>query len=43
MKKIVKCDKAPAALSPYSLACAANALAFTSGKLGIDPASGKLA
>lgn len=43
MKKIVKCDKAPAALGPYNHACDVNGFVFTSGQIGIDPATGKLA
>ena len=43
MKNIIKCDSAPAALGPYSHACEANGFIFTSGQLGIDPATGKLA
>ena len=42
MKNIIKCDSAPAALGPYSHACEANGFIFTSGQLGIDPATGKL-
>ncbi len=36
-------DKAPAAVGPYSQAVAANGFLFTSGQLGIDPVTGKLA
>ena len=43
MKKIINCEKAPAALGPYNHACEANGFIFTSGQLGIDPATGKLA
>ena len=43
MKNIIKCDSAPAALGPDSHACEANGFIFTSGQLGIDPATGKLA
>ena len=42
MKKIIKCDKAPAALGPYNHACDANGFVFTSGQIGIDPATGNL-
>jgi len=42
MKKIISCDKAPAALGPYNHACEANGFVFTSGQIGIDPATGKL-
>jgi 2-iminobutanoate/2-iminopropanoate deaminase len=39
-KKIVKSDKAPAALGPYSVAVKAGHVVFTAGQLGIDPSSG---
>lgn len=42
MKKIINCENAPAALGPYNHACEANGFIFTSGQLGIDPATGKL-
>ncbi len=43
MKKvIVKSDKAPAALGPYSVAVKAGHVVFTAGQLGIDPSSGNL-
>ena len=43
MKKIITAEKAPAALGPYSHAVATGDLLFTSGQLGLDPATGKLA
>lgn len=43
MKKIITAQNAPAALGPYSHAVAAGDLLFTSGQLGMDPATGKLA
>ena len=43
MKKIITASNAPAALGPYSHAVAAGDLLFTSGQLGMDPATGKLA
>lgn len=43
MKKIITADNAPAALGPYSHAVAAGDLLFTSGQLGMVPATGKLA
>lgn len=43
MKKIITAPNAPAALGPYSHAVAAGDLLFTSGQLGMDPATGKLA
>jgi 2-iminobutanoate/2-iminopropanoate deaminase len=39
-KKIVKSDKAPAALGPYSVAVKAGHVVFTAGQLGLDPSSG---
>jgi len=42
MKKIVKCAKAPAAIGPYNHASDVNGFVFTSGQLGLDPATGKL-
>jgi len=38
--KIVKSDKAPEALGPYSVAVKAGHMVFTAGQLGIDPSSG---
>lgn len=38
-KKIIASSKAPAALGPYSTATVFNNLVFTSGQLGIDPAT----
>lgn len=43
MKKIITAANAPAALGPYSHAVAAGDLLFTSGQLGMDPTTGKLA
>jgi 2-iminobutanoate/2-iminopropanoate deaminase len=40
MKKIIKTEKAPAAIGPYSQAVKAGQLLFVSGQLGLDPASG---
>jgi 2-iminobutanoate/2-iminopropanoate deaminase len=44
MKKIVETDKAPGAIGPYSQAVEdpKTGLIFTSGQLGMDPASGRL-
>ena len=42
MKKPIKSDKAPQALGPYSQAIQAGDYLFTSGQVGIDPATGKL-
>lgn len=43
MKEIIRSQNAPAALGPYNHAIAFGQLVFTSGQLGIDPASGKFA
>ncbi len=43
MKKIITASNAPAALGPYSHAVSVGDLLFTSGQLGMDPATGKLA
>ncbi|MBO5340164.1 MAG: RidA family protein [Oscillospiraceae bacterium] len=43
MKKIITAENAPAALGPYSHAVTAGDLLFTSGQLGMDPSTGKLA
>lgn len=42
MKQIITASNAPAAIGPYSHAVAAGNFLFTSGQLGIDPATGKL-
>jgi 2-iminobutanoate/2-iminopropanoate deaminase len=39
-KEIIKTDKAPAAIGPYSQAVKYENLVFTSGTLGVDPGSG---
>lgn len=43
MKSIVYAPEAPSALGPYSHAVESNGLVFTSGQIGINPATGKLA
>lgn len=43
MKEIITCDHAPAAIGPYSHAVAIEGIVFTSGQLGINPATGKFA
>jgi 2-iminobutanoate/2-iminopropanoate deaminase len=43
MKDIIFTEQAPKAIGPYSQATATEALVFTSGQLGIDIATGKLA
>ena len=42
MKKVVKTDKAPAAIGPYSQAIECNGMIFTSGVIPIIPATGEL-
>jgi 2-iminobutanoate/2-iminopropanoate deaminase len=42
-KKVIVTDKAPKALGPYSVAIQAGMFVFTSGQLGLDPATGELA
>lgn len=42
MKTIVTAQNAPAALGPYSHAVSCGDLLFTSGQIGLDPATGKL-
>jgi 2-iminobutanoate/2-iminopropanoate deaminase len=41
-KKIIKSEKAPKAIGPYSVAIRAGKFVFTSGQLGLDPQSGNL-
>ena len=41
--QIVSTDKAPAAIGPYSQAAVVGNLVYTSGQIGIDPASGQIA
>ena len=42
-KQIIHTDKAPGAIGPYSQATRVGGAVFTSGQLGLDPATGKLA
>src|SRR5260370_887639 len=42
MKKVVATDKAPKAIGPYSQAVVYNGLAFLSGQIPLDPATGQL-
>jgi 2-iminobutanoate/2-iminopropanoate deaminase len=42
MKKVIKTDKAPKAIGPYSQAILANGMIFASGQIPIDPATGEL-
>jgi len=41
--KVIHSEKAPAAIGPYSQAIAHGDLVFTSGQIGIDPATGEVA
>ncbi len=43
MKTIITANDAPAALGPYSHAVAVGDLLYTSGQIGLNPATGKLA
>ena len=42
MKTIIKTDKAPQAIGPYSQAVSVNGLVFTSGQIALDPATGQV-
>lgn len=42
MKKIIRTDKAPAAIGPYSQAIEVNGMLFTSGVIPIDPETNQL-
>jgi 2-iminobutanoate/2-iminopropanoate deaminase len=42
-KEVIKTEKAPAAIGPYSQAVKYGNLIFTSGALGVDPATGLFA
>jgi len=41
-KTIISTDSAPAAIGPYSQAVATARMVFTSGQIGLDPATGEL-
>ena len=41
-RTVITSDKAPKALGPYSVAIRSADLVFTSGQLGLDPATGNL-
>lgn len=43
MKDIIKTDKAPAAIGPYSQAVEVNGMVYTSGVIPVDPATGEIA
>lgn len=42
MKHVVKTDKAPQAIGPYSQAIEVNGMVFTSGVVPIDPTTGEV-
>jgi 2-iminobutanoate/2-iminopropanoate deaminase len=42
MKKVIKTEKAPKAIGPYSQAIATDGMIFASGQIAIDPATGEL-
>ncbi len=42
MKEIINTEKAPSAIGPYSQAVKINGFVYTSGQLGINPATGEL-
>ncbi len=41
-RQVITTDLAPAAIGPYSQAVAVDGFLYTSGQLGMDPASGQL-
>ena len=41
-RNVIATSSAPAAIGPYSQAVAVDGLLYTSGQLGVDPATGKL-
>ena len=43
MKNVISTEKAPGAIGPYSQAIEIDNLVYTSGQLGIDPATGNFA
>ena len=42
MKNVIKTDKAPQAIGPYSQAIEVNGMIFTSGVVPLDPATGNV-
>lgn len=42
-KVVIKTDKAPGALGPYSQAIKINGMVYTSGQIGINPETGEIA
>ena len=43
MKNVISTEKAPGAIGPYSQAIEIDNLIYTSGQLGVDPATGNFA
>ena len=41
-KNIIQTDKAPRAIGPYSQAVRTDSMVYTSGQIGLDPATGEL-
>lgn len=41
-KKVIKAEKAPAAIGPYSVAVTGGPFVFTAGQIGLNPATGVL-
>lgn len=41
-REVVHTDDAPAAVGPYSQAIKTDAMVFTAGQIGLDPATGKM-
>lgn len=41
-KHVIKTDKAPAAIGPYSQAIVANGFVFVSGQIPLDPTTGQI-
>ncbi len=41
-KQIIRTDKAPQAIGPYSAAVKVGAFVYTAGQIGIDPATGEV-
>ncbi|UCC41769.1 MAG: RidA family protein [Candidatus Aminicenantes bacterium] len=42
MQKVIKTEKAPKAIGPYSQAIEANGMIFASGQIAINPSTGEL-
>ena len=41
-KQVIKSQRAPAPIGPYSIATGGGPFIFTAGQIGIDPATGEL-